>query len=275
MNNIKVSFSGHDKFDCKLDWIIKGISEISNNKDALSIKSVENIELAIEKLGLGINMIKSLKHWLTVFNLVENNSLSDFGKTILEFDPYLETTDVFWLLHWNLIKNKKYSTIYFLFFTEFYPNRFTSEGLMEKLIEWINKNQINLSKNTIKSDVDVFIRMYMGIFKDLDIIHESNQEYFLNFNNKKNISDKAFLSILVDYIDNFNKDFDSISLEELQIGKTSLQKILCMNESDFMNRIHNIDSLSNGNIKYSDNAGYRKLNYQNYNKPDLLKDVFA
>ena len=50
--------------------------------------------------------------------------------------------------------------------------------------------------------------------------------------------------------------------------------MLCMNEADFMVRMHSLDKLSNDLIKYSDNAGFRKLDYQKYNKYDLLKIIF-
>ena len=51
----KTSFSGHEKFECKIDWITKGLSAFSNNNQILNL---ENIEEWITTLGLGINMIK-------------------------------------------------------------------------------------------------------------------------------------------------------------------------------------------------------------------------
>ena len=77
MPKIKSSFSGHDKFDCKIDWIVKGLKEFKNDS---SLFSSSNIENSISKLGLGINMIKSLNHWFKVLGLVDNDKLSLLGE---------------------------------------------------------------------------------------------------------------------------------------------------------------------------------------------------
>ena len=49
MKNIKVSFSGHEKFDCKIDWITKGLMAFVNNKQ---IFNQTHLEESIETLGL-------------------------------------------------------------------------------------------------------------------------------------------------------------------------------------------------------------------------------
>lgn len=69
MAKLKTSFSGHDKFDCKIDWITKGLKSFNEDN---TIFFPSNIENAITVLGLGINMIKSLGHWLKVLGLIEN-----------------------------------------------------------------------------------------------------------------------------------------------------------------------------------------------------------
>jgi len=51
MAKIKTSFSGHDKFDCKIDWITKGLMVYSKNHE---IFSRSNIKQAIKELGLAI-----------------------------------------------------------------------------------------------------------------------------------------------------------------------------------------------------------------------------
>ena len=96
---MKYSLSGHDKFDCKVDWLSKALrykGEISVNDET------------IMHLGLGSNMIKSLKHWMKIFEI---ESLKEF----LKKDIFFESLDTLWILHYNLVKN---ATLYNLFFNK-------------------------------------------------------------------------------------------------------------------------------------------------------------
>jgi hypothetical protein len=80
MAKTKTSFSGHEKFECKIDWITKGLNAFSKNNQ---IFNLTNVEEGIETLGLGINMIKSLKHWMQVLGLMEQLELTELGYAIL------------------------------------------------------------------------------------------------------------------------------------------------------------------------------------------------
>lgn len=272
MNYRKVSFSGHDKFDCKIDWIIRGIESLNEDTDLFASK---NIEKAIEKLGLGINMVKSLKYWLQIFDLISDGKLTKFGKTILEYDKYLETTDVYWLLHWNLIRDPERATLYYLFFTQIYLSRFTSDDLVHQIVSWCAEHQKSITSNTIKNDVDVFGRVYTTLLQDLDLIQKRKNIYTMNFNRRSNISNQAFAYILLDYIKVYHPGVLFISLEELQVGNQSLQKMLCMNENDFMDRIYLLPELTNHVVSYSENAGFRQLSFKEYKTDDYLEMIFT
>lgn len=192
----KVSFSGHDKFDCKQDWITRGLRAFSENS---KIFLNSEIDSSIRTLGLGINMIKSLNHWMKIFGLIYNEKISDIGKVILKNDLYLESVNSLWLLHWNLVKNKEKTTLYYLFFNKMYPYRFSKNELFEYVLKWIDDNCITVSHNTIKSDIDVFLRTYISdagsgssMFSDLNILSMRNNTYTLNINNTTTISDDVF-----------------------------------------------------------------------------------
>ena len=109
MKKLKTSFSGHDKFDCKIDWVVQGLSAFYENN---TIFMHSNIEKSISNLGLGINMIKSLSHWMKALGLIKNNDLTKLGEIILDKDPYLENDNTLWLLHWNLTKRQENTTLY-------------------------------------------------------------------------------------------------------------------------------------------------------------------
>lgn len=283
MKKITVSFSGHDKFECKIDWITKGLNAFSKNK---SLFNQSNVEESIETLGLGINMIKSLNHWMKILGLIDKSNLTELGKIILEKDPYLENSDTLWMLHWNIVKSQEKATLYNLFFNTIYPHKFTRENICNQIIVWLENNCVKLSQTTIKSDIDVFIRMYksndskdinLNLFSELKLITEQTPGiYTLNINTATDISDNAFVYILTDYIDtNNNFSSESISMDDIQRGKLSLQKSLCIGESTLYNKIHRLEQLTDGKLSYSEASGMRQIYMNNLlNKTDLIHRIY-
>lgn len=280
MKKLKTSFSGHDKFDCKIDWVVKGLSAFYENN---TIFMHSNIEKSISKLGLGINMIKSLSHWMKALGLIKNNDLTKLGEIILDKDPYLENDNTLWLLHWNLTKRQENTTLYYLFFNKIYLYRFTKEDIFKNIIEWLDFHKNTLSHNTIKSDIDVFLRMYssednninMSLLSGLNIITKNKNQYSLNINATIGITDEVFLYILNDYI-LLNSINESMSIEDIQRGHLSIQKSLCMSENSLFLKIHKISDLTNDKISYSEASGIRQLYIkEKLDESKLLQKIFA
>ncbi len=282
MSNIKTSFSGHDKFDCKIDWIVKGLQAFNNDKNILSVSNIEN---GIETLGLGINMIKSLSHWLKVLGLIKDDQVTELGKVILDNDPYLENNDILWILHWNLVKNKEKTTLYNLFFNKIYLYRFTKEELLDNINTWLTNNDISLSQNTLNSDIDVFLKMYsntsnddlnMSLLSELNILTKSNDKYVLNVNSTIKVSDNVFVYILNDYIKIFKKsNSDSISIDDIQRGELSIQKSLCMSENTLFSKINKLSNITGEKMSYSEASGIRQIYISDsLNSSTLLNNIF-
>ena len=85
--SLKTSFSGHEKFDCKMSWLplaYKNIDAIHND-----------IEIAIAITGLGSNKIKSLKQWMRKMTLFAGEEFSENAETIFSNDPYLKSLSLF------------------------------------------------------------------------------------------------------------------------------------------------------------------------------------
>jgi len=283
MAKTKTSFSGHEKFECKIDWVTKGLNAFAKNKQILNLT---NVEEGIETLGLGINMIRSLNHWMQVLGLIKKSDLTELGRTLLEEDSYLENSDTLWLLHWNIVKSQERATLYNLFFNTIYPYKFTREDILNQITSWLKSEEITLSQTTIKSDIDVLVRMYksnnrqdisMNLFSELKLITEQAPGiYALNINTATEISDYAFIYILIDYIESLNNaTSESISMDDIQRGKLSLQKSLCVGESTLYNKIHRLEQLTEGKLAYSEASGIRQIYINSsLNKNDLLHRIY-
>jgi hypothetical protein len=91
---IKRTFSGHETFSCRSYWPKKGYEFLNNGFEFNEID-------ALVKLGVGKNMVSSIKHWVKSFGIVnDDGSLSSFWSLILDnkgYDPYLENKGTLWL----------------------------------------------------------------------------------------------------------------------------------------------------------------------------------
>ena len=83
-----------------------------------------NDEDAVVVLGVGKNMVSSIRYWLKAFGMIDqNNELSPIAHFIFDNetgrDPFIEDIQTLWLLHWNLIYTN-YATIYRQVFLSFH-----------------------------------------------------------------------------------------------------------------------------------------------------------
>ncbi|MCJ2108090.1 DUF4007 family protein [Methylobacterium sp. E-041] len=100
----KPRFSGHETFACRFSWLPKAVRLIESDPSALS-----SDEQAILSLGLGKNMVRSLRFWLDAFDVAapaaDGWALKAFGAALLGrggADPFIERTETQWLLHWSV-----------------------------------------------------------------------------------------------------------------------------------------------------------------------------
>jgi len=186
---MKYSFSGHETFACKQYWLKKGIDYIRSGKSFTDNN-------AVVELGVGKNMVTSIKHWIKAFGLINEeeqpNELADFLFGEEGVDLYLEDTITLWLLHYQLIKQEK-ATIYTLIFNYLRRERqeFTKDHLKSFLKRKNGEKQENFSAATLNSDIKVFFSNYIsGNTQDIEegytnILQELNLIFhYFNQNDK-------------------------------------------------------------------------------------------
>lgn len=107
MNNCSNDrYSGHESFVCRYGWLPKVFGAVKKEPNLLRTE-----ERAINTLGIGRNMVKSLQFWAEasgVLRSAENGghepgvvgSILFGGQTA--WDQYLESLESLWLIHWHL-----------------------------------------------------------------------------------------------------------------------------------------------------------------------------
>lgn len=157
-------FSGHESFACRYAWLPKAYRAIVKNPVAFA-----DDEGAMVTLGVGKNMVRSIRFWVEVMGVATRNDRTleptDFGKAIFDdngFDPYLEDARTLWLLHWNLSTRLEDPLFawHFLLFKWLYAELTRSEAI--KALER-ESQRINLphSQVTLAQHLDVFLHTYV------------------------------------------------------------------------------------------------------------------
>ena len=162
---IRYRFSGHETFPFRFLWPQKGIRGIIDDP------SLFFREDAIVRLGVGKNMVSSIRFWCQALGLAEADGRrrtaepTELGQKLFGkhgWDPYLEDPGTLWLLHWELIDSPGIASTWSLAFTGWRRNAFTRSELVEWLAV-IAKERANqhTSRNSLRRDVEVFIRTYV------------------------------------------------------------------------------------------------------------------
>lgn len=73
---ITYKFSGHESFPCKSLWLKNGYDFVANKNDF-------NSPDAVITLGVGKNMVASIRFWLRVFGVTENEKKQSLAITFL------------------------------------------------------------------------------------------------------------------------------------------------------------------------------------------------
>lgn len=266
----KLSFSGHETFSCKIYWLKKGYDFVRAGKRFTD-------DDAVVDLGVGKNMVTSIRFWLKAFDLIdEMDQTTEFADFIFGdngVDPFLEDTMTLWLLHYQLIKTEK-ASIYSLIFNRFRRERteFTKEHLKRFLNRVILEEQANFSTVTLDSDIKVFLANYVSqkasdieesynnILQELSLISNFKQlddsDHLLDWYQfdlqAKNIPLEVLLFVILD-----NPSYgQSISLTHLANDPSSLGNVFLLTEGSLITLLKEISSEY---ATYTETAGNQVL----------------
>ena len=159
-------FSGHESFACRYAWLPKAYRAIVKDPAAFG-----NVEQAMVDLGVGKNMVRSIRFWVEVMGVVtarKDKTLEPtrFGDAVFGddgFDPFLEDIGTLWLLHWNVASRTEDP----LFAWDFLLNRWPyveltrSEALAAFERETQRRNMSH-SVVTLGQHLDIFLRTYVS-----------------------------------------------------------------------------------------------------------------
>lgn len=281
----KFIFSGHDSFQCRQLWLKKGFDYLKKGLDF-------NDESAVVILGVGKNMVSSIRFWLKAFNIIdEKDKITIFGSRIFDdengFDPYLEDEASIWLLHYQLVKSG-YSSIYSIIFNEFRKEKlfFNKEIFLGYIKRLVNSNTNNLNENTLAKDFIVFTNMYKnesvqkdiedsfsGILSELDLLKidriNKEDQYYIENAERDNLPYEVLLYVILE-----NENYgNSISLNSLEFDINSPGSVFAINRTGLMSKINELTTEFK-EITFSDQAGIKELQIKTKLEPFSILEKY-
>ena len=288
--NVRYCFSGHETFSCRSYWPKKGYEFINDGNKFNEID-------ALVKLGVGKNMVSSVKHWVKSFGIVnDKDNLSKFWSMILDnkgYDPYLENKGTLWLLHYYIVKTN-YASIYNEFFNRFRKEKV--EFVKSQLLKFIvSKLEIegfkNFTLNTIDKDINVLLRNYcfsntvkhnleddlssllieLELIEKVDVTFSSEQYYSFNVSERRDLPWQIFLYIVLDLF----KEETTVDLHSLETKVNSPGLLFCMNKVGIVNKMQEIsDNIFD--VVYKNDAGIITISgLDKLDKNKILSEYYA
>lgn len=250
-----MKFGGHETFHLRDNWLFKGMQMLANEGDLFNDR-----DEAIAVLGVGTNMVKSMRYWLlaTEFATATDGVLtsSKIGELILARDPYCDWLGSAWLLHYFLACNKSYATTWFWLFNKFGVSEFTTESAVHYLEAYCQLNNKKINHNTLTKDVNTLLRMYVEpVFdgrrtpEDVDVCpltrlalikKDTGNTYRLNAPDVDELPVQIFGYALVHFWTQQLQRITQFSFDELLRHDCSPAKIFCLNTDrtiDLLNKL--------------------------------------
>lgn len=281
----RYSFSGHESFQCKSLWLKKGYDFLLNgnrfsNPDSVAI------------LGVGKNMVASIRFWLRAFGLTKQDEPSDLATYLFDSetgrDQYVQDISTLWLLHFLIVATKE-ASLYNLLFVDY--QREKKEFTKIELQNFIKRKcsvpeQKNVyNENTVRKDIGVLLKNYVSP-ADLKSI-EDFSALLLELNlitkgskSKDNDDHYAFREVVpseiapeivlfaLHYIANGDKTVSFDKLLELSLT-------FCMSMLSLIQLIQTIEKKYPGIIAFTDNSGVKNVQFLSVFAPcDILNKYY-
>lgn len=283
-SNVTVSFSGHETFPFRYGWLKKGIDAVTQDPTIFSS------EQAMTEMGVGKNMVRSIRHWCLAAGLIREDSGANavrgqliatiLGKKLFAdngFDPYLEDPATLWLIHWQLASNFNAATTWFWAFNYWNAAEFTKEVFVSELGTWLaNSTYKQVAENSLKRDADCFVRTYVQSrhtrgpisedtldcpLVDLHLVAElaDGKTYQFQRGAQPSLPDEIFIYSLIEFWRALGQTGNTLAFEKIAYEAGSPGRIFKLDEDSISDRLERIETISDGLYAYDETAGLKQI----------------
>ena len=294
------SFSGHQTFPFRYTWLKKGVDAVTED---LTVFSSEDASVT---LGVGKNMVSSIRHWCSVAGLIRTDTYergrlvpTPLGKAIFDdkdgFDPYLDDPATLWLIHWQISTNINQATAWYWAFNILRENQFTLTTFKKELYEWTRQQKESMrpvSDNTLQRDVNCFIRTYCQSRHTAAIVEESfdcplvelnliaelpnGDGYEFQRGEKETLPIEIVVATLVAFWDASFSERDAMPFRDLMYAPLSPGRIFRLDENTMTLYLERLEYLTDGALRYDETADLKQVYRSgNLNPMELLENYYG
>lgn len=155
-----MSFARHQTFYLRAGWMAKALDELlSEEKPFIG-------DQAAVRLGIGRNMVQSLRFWVQASWIGEMESkrlkITRFGRLVADKDPYFEDELTWWLIHYYIATRESDATSWYFLFNVLDKAEFTRLSFIEALKRYDGNT---VSESSYQKDFDCILASYLDSTK--------------------------------------------------------------------------------------------------------------
>ncbi|MGK7953521.1 MAG: DUF4007 family protein [Xenococcaceae cyanobacterium] len=284
ISSVEPIFARHETFHPRFGWLKKGF-DLAKQDSSIFVQSDAPV-----RLGVGKNMVRSIRYWCRTFKVLQEDRPSEFGRKLFSnngWDSFLEDPASLWLLHWNLLKPTCEAAAWYFTFYIFRKVEFTSDELLTELSEWQNTLGKKVVESSLKKDISCILRMY-GLeegktsfledsidcpFQQLGIIQNagSSKRYGFKVGAKANLPAELITATCLEYASWTGQSAKTIAISRLLYDIGSPGMAFKLSESVLCHAIEKV-ARNNDSLNLSDSAGLIQLSFKGDPK-QLAEDI--
>jgi hypothetical protein len=299
----KPQFSGHETFPLRQLWLRKAYEAVAREREK-SAKAVFSDEAAIAEFGVGKNMVASMRFWATACHVIKDAdggyAPTDLGNLLFALDsgldPFCEKPATTWLMHWILASTPDRTTTWYYVFNYVVQQVFDREAVVNDLSGLISEHNLRISLATLKRDVECCIRSYVPraggdspeemsepLLGELGLIQQNSRGAFeFRRGAKRSLPDGVFAYALLDYWQRLEHQGAVMAFDRVAHDYGSPGRVFKLDEDTVAERLIALETLSNGEIVWTEQAGIRQVTRTGgalediqQKKIDLLKAAYG
>ena len=280
-----MKFRAHETFFIRKGWLSKGMRCVSQKPDVF----VDKNENPMDVLGIGANMVKSLRYWLQAVGLTSEpsrgkriQSFTKFGELVFQHDPYTEEIGTLYLLQYKLVINEDMAPAWYYFFNEFNVHDFDKDDFLEQIQNYLKMKGINVALRSLADDFTCIINTYvpknkstqpkdspennitcpLGELGLIDILGKKGKTvlYRKAIPMAKSFNPWVVLAVILEQA----QGKEEVGLNELLNGKRNIGKVFNIDSICMLETLHEIERI--GEIKIIRTAGLDVIRINNIHR---------